>query len=56
MQAQYIFLHNAILEGVRSGKTDIPANRLRNHVDALAKLHSSTGKTGFEQEFRVSAT
>jgi len=56
VQAQYIFLHNAILEGVRSGKTTIPAEMLRDHVHALAKVHLSTGKTGFEQEFRVSAT
>jgi len=53
IQAQYVFLHDAILEGVESGKTDVPANRLRSHVDSLAKIDSSAGETGFEQEFRV---
>ena len=53
VQAQYIFLHDAILEGVESGKTDVPADRLRGHVDSLAKMDSSAGETGFEQEFRV---
>ena len=53
LQAQYIFIHDAILEGVESGKTDVPADRLRNHVENLSKLDKSTGETGFENEFRV---
>ena len=56
LQAQYIFLHDAILEGVESGKTDVPADRLRDHVSSLAKIDTSAGETGFEQEFRVCAT
>ena len=56
MQPQYIFLHDAILEGVESGKTDVPADRLRAHVDSLAEVDSTAGETGFEQEFRVSIT
>jgi len=56
VQEQYVFLHNAILEGIDSGKTDIPANMLKAHIDALAIEDSSAGETGFEQEFRVSTT
>jgi len=56
VQAQYIFLHNAILEGIESGKAGVPADRLRGHIDALAKVDLSTGEMGFEQEFRVSVT
>ena len=48
-----MFLHDAILEGVESGKTDVPADRLRNHIDNLSELDNSIGKSGFENEFRV---
>ena len=34
-EAQYIFLHDAILEGVLSGKTEVPVEHLSRHMKKL---------------------
>ena len=52
LQEQYIFIHDAILESVTCGDTQIVAGDLR---DALEKLRMSTqtGQTGLSSQFQV---
>ena len=52
LQEQYIFIHDAILESVSCGDTQIVAGDLR---DALEKLRMSTqtGQTGLASQFQV---
>ena len=53
LQDQYIFIHDAILESVTCGDTQIEAGNLRRRLSQLQKKDDS-GRTGFELQFSVS--
>ena len=53
LQDQYIFIHDAILESVTCGDTQIEAGNLRRRLTQLQKKDDS-GRTGFELQFSVS--
>ena len=50
-KAQYIFLHNAILEGVMTRHTEIPMEKLSQHIKGLKSVRK--GESGYEKEFTV---
>ena len=53
LQDQYIFIHDAILESVTCGDTQIEAGNLRRRLTQLQNKDES-GRTGFELQFSVS--
>ena len=55
VQDQYIFIHDAILESVTCGDTQIEASNLRVAMRKLNEVpHNSTGN-GYQQQFSVRA-
>jgi len=48
---QYIFIHDALLEAVLSGNTEIHARNLYTHIQKLAQPDGST--TSMDKEFKV---
>ena len=51
LQEQYIFIHDAILESVTCGDTQIEASNLRVAMRKLNEVpHNSTGN-GYQQQF-----
>ena len=52
-QEQYIFIHDAILEWVTCGDTQINASEFRAALHTL-KSKTQSGETGFEHQFGVS--
>ena len=52
-QDQYIFIHDAILESVTCGDTQINAGNLRATLDKLLKMDQS-GRTEMDNQFAVS--
>ncbi|XP_062509499.1 receptor-type tyrosine-protein phosphatase F-like isoform X2 [Corticium candelabrum] len=55
-EAQYGFIHDAVLEALTCGNTQIPVQNLRTAVAKLSKKDAKTGKTGFECHFQVLQT
>ena len=53
MKAQYVFLHDAILEGITTGGTEIPVNNLACHMKELETPDVVDGETGYQKEFSV---
>ena len=53
MQAQYIFIHDALDELITCGETDISAAGLRVKVNRLRKVVPGKGITGFAEQFQV---
>ena len=53
-QEQLIFLHDAILESVTCGNTQITAADLRMVIGKYGKVDSSSGVTHFQSQFNVS--
>ena len=53
MQEQYIFIHDAILEAVTCGDTQISASNLRRSIQKLSHRHPETNFTGFESQFKA---
>ncbi len=51
-EAQYIFLHDAILEGVQSGKTEVAVEALSKHMKELEKVDHED-ESGYKKEFQV---
>jgi len=53
---QYVFIHDAVLEAIQSGNTEIPARGLYAHVHRMSErpADSLTGATGIQLEYRVS--
>jgi hypothetical protein len=49
---QYVFIHDAVLEAVQSGNTEILARNLGTHIQKLSQ-RLQDGATGMEHEFRV---
>ena len=52
---QYIFIHDALLEAVMSGNTEIPARNLYAHIQKLTQPEPGETVTGMELEFKVCA-
>ena len=52
-QDQYIFIHDAILESVMCGDTQINASEFKAALHTL-KSRTQSGETGFEHQFGVS--
>lgn len=51
-QAQYVFLHDAILEGLTSGDTETPVEILSARMKELEQVDHD-GETGYRNEFKV---
>ena len=56
IQEQYVFIHDAVLESLICGDTQIPASGLIGAIDKLKQKDSETGRTGFETQFHVCHT
>ena len=54
LQAQYVFIHDALNELITCGETDIPASTLRTKVNLLSKVKPGRGITGYANQFDVS--
>ena len=52
-QDQYVFIHDAILEAVTCGDTQIESGNLRTQLNKLQRK-DQLGKTGLELQFAVS--
>ncbi|VDM91779.1 unnamed protein product [Onchocerca ochengi] len=53
---QYIFIHDAVLDAVQSGSTEVPASKLYTHVQALMQIQPIDQVSAMELEFRHLAT
>ena len=54
-QDQYVFIHDAVLESLTCGDTQIPASELSSAIEKL-KEDRETGRTGFDTQFHVCYT
>jgi len=54
---QYVFIHDAVLEAIQSGNTEIPARGLYAHVHRMSERPADSvgGATGIQMEYRVCA-
>ena len=52
VQAQYVFLHDAILEGVTSGTTEVKVEKLSQKFAEL-QMEDTEGESGFQKEYSV---
>ena len=50
---QYVFIHDALLEAVSSGNTEIPARNLYNHIQKISQPQPPETLTQMEIEFKV---
>ena len=52
---QYVFIHDAVLEAIQSGNTEIPARGLYAHVHRMSERPADSvgGATGIQMEYRV---
>ena len=48
-----MFIHDAVLESLICGDTQIPASGLVSAIEKLKQRDSETGRTGFETQFHV---
>uniref|UniRef100_A0A1I7WV75 protein-tyrosine-phosphatase n=1 Tax=Heterorhabditis bacteriophora TaxID=37862 RepID=A0A1I7WV75_HETBA len=53
---QYVFIHDAVLDAVNSGSTEVPASKLHQHMHALQQTAPIEGVSGIELEFRHLST
>ncbi|XP_028829973.1 receptor-type tyrosine-protein phosphatase delta isoform X27 [Denticeps clupeoides] len=49
---QYVFIHDALLEAVTCGITEVPARNLYAYIQKLTQVESSENVTGMELEFK----
>ncbi|XP_049808964.1 tyrosine-protein phosphatase Lar [Schistocerca nitens] len=49
---QYIFIHDALLEAVIVGNTEVPARNLHTHIQKLMQTEPGENITGMELEFK----
>lgn len=52
---QYSFIHDALLEAVACGNTEVPARNLYTYIQKLAQIEAREHVTGMELEFKVDA-
>lgn len=50
---QYVFIHDAVLEAVIAGNTEVPARNLFVHIQQLMQVLQVEGCSGMELEFKV---
>jgi len=51
---QYVFIHDALVEAIQSGNTEVPARNLYTHIQRLTRVEPGDSVTGMELEFKVS--
>lgn len=51
-EEQYIFIHDAILEAIICGSTEVPATNLHAHIQKLMQTEPGESITGMEMEFK----
>ena len=49
-----MFIHDAVMEAVVCGKTEIPVHNLHNVVAKMSKKDPKSNLSGFENHFKVS--
>ncbi|XP_053184345.1 protein tyrosine phosphatase receptor type Db isoform X4 [Scomber japonicus] len=49
---QYIFIHDALLEAVTCGTTEVPARNLYSYIQRLTQIEPGENVTGMELEFK----
>ena len=49
---QYVFLHDAVFEGIISGKTEVPAKELSRRIHKLREVDEDED-SGYKKEFQV---
>lgn len=52
-EEQYIFIHDALLEAVTCGETEVLVRNLPIHIQQLSQMDPGTTVTGMELEFKV---
>lgn len=55
LQAQYVFIHDALCEVIQCGVTEIQASRLEATVETMAQSLPGQTITGFQEQFQVSS-
>jgi len=50
---QYVFIHDALVEAIQSGNTELPARNLFTHIQRLTRVEPGDSVTGMELEFKV---
>lgn len=50
---QYVFIHDALLEAVTCGNTEVPARNLYAYIQKLTQIETGENVTGMELEFKV---
>lgn len=53
LQEQYTFVHDAVLESLTCGTTEIQSRDFIDAVDSLYEMTPKTGKSGFQSQFDV---
>ena len=53
---QYIFIHDAVLEAVIAGNTEVSARNLYNHIQMSMQIVPGENITGMELEFKKIAS
>lgn len=53
VQSEYVFIHDATLEALVCGETQIPVTNFRTMWIKLNRADKETGKTGLEKQFQV---
>ena len=51
LKDQYVFLHDALLEAISCGDTEISTDQYRSILDKLKSLDMKTDTTGIESQF-----
>ncbi|XP_077445141.1 receptor-type tyrosine-protein phosphatase delta-like isoform X34 [Stigmatopora argus] len=49
---QYVFIHDALLEAVNCGTTEVPARNLYAYIQKLTQIEAGENVTGMELEFK----
>ncbi|XP_006881363.1 PREDICTED: receptor-type tyrosine-protein phosphatase delta isoform X2 [Elephantulus edwardii] len=49
---QYVFIHDALLEAVTCGNTEVPARNLYAYIQKLTQIEAGENVTGMELEFK----
>ena len=55
IQEQYVFIHDAILESVTCGDTEISSANLRLVLQKMSKVNPKDNATSFQTQFKVRA-
>ena len=50
---QYVFIHDALVEAIESGNTEVPARNLYAHIQRLTRVEIGDAVNGMEMEFKV---